>query len=243
MENHGLDQVVGHQDAPALNSLIAACGFAANSHAISHPSLPNYLALTSGSTHGIGDSKDPADHRLATDNIFSQLGAGRWRTLAESMPEPCYPKNQGAYVPRHNPATYYVNLAGQCANQDVALTDTPDLSAPFTLIVPNQRNNTHDTDVAFGDRWLGTFMAKVIKSPEYQSGRTVVVITYDEDEDDGNADNPIATVVVSPSTPKGVRSNIRFTHYSLLRTTEEILGLPLLGAASTAASMREAFNL
>ena len=56
----------------------------------------------------------------------------------------------------------------------------------------------------------------------------------------------IATVVVAPTTPAGARSATLFNHYSLLRTTEELLGLPgRLGHAGDAstASMRAAFGL
>jgi hypothetical protein len=49
--------------------------------------------------------------------------------------------------------------------------------------------------------------------------------------------------VISPSTPAGTRSGTFFSHYSLLRTTEELLGLPKLGQASSARSMAAAFHL
>jgi len=50
--------------------------------------------------------------------------------------------------------------------------------------------------------------------------------------------------VVSPSTPQGTRSATLFNHYSLLRTTEEMLGISsILGRARSERSMRAAFNL
>ncbi len=243
MENHGPDQVVGSQDAPYLNSLIEKCGLATNSHAVAHPSLPNYIAMTSGGTQGITNDGPPAQHPLTAESIFSQLGEGKWRSLSQSMPSNCYQRNAGTYVPRHNPATYYVNIVGQCSNQATPLTEPPDLSAPFTFIAPNQRSNTHDTSVSYGDEWLAEFIPTVLDSPEYTSGRTAVVITYDEDENEGNPSNPIATVLIAPSTTPGTRDATYYTHYSLLRTTEELLGLGLLGQAAQATSMRKGFNL
>ena len=54
----------------------------------------------------------------------------------------------------------------------------------------------------------------------------------------------VATVVISPYTPPGTRSAALFNHYSLLRTTEEPLGIEtLLGRAARAESMRPAFGL
>jgi hypothetical protein len=49
--------------------------------------------------------------------------------------------------------------------------------------------------------------------------------------------------VISPSTTPGTQSAMLFNHYSLLRTTEQLLGLPLLGQASGAGSMVSAFGL
>jgi len=243
MENHGRGQIVNNTQAAYFNSLRKKCGYASNAHAITHPSLPNYIAMTSGGTQGVTDSGSPAAHRLSAANLFSQLGSGRWRTLAESMPSACYKSNSGTYVPRHNPATYFTNVASQCATQNIRLTATPSFSAPFTMIVPDQRSNTHDTSIAYGDQWLASFVPKVIKSAQYQSGRTVLFITYDEDENAGNSSNPIATLVISPRTPAGLISSAYFTHYSLLRTTEELLGLPLLGKAKSAYSMKGPFRL
>lgn len=241
MENHGSGQVVGSANAPFLNSLIAKCGLATNMHAITHPSLPNYLALTSGSTQGVTDDAGPPVHPLAGPSIFSQLGPGRWRAVNESMPSNCQRTSSGSYVVHHNPATYYTNVAAQCASQDVTLTTPPDLSAPFTFITPNNQSNTHDTTISYGDSWLSNFVPRILDSAEYRAGRTLVVITYDEDE--GTAGNKIATVLMAPSIGVGVTDATNLTHYSLLRTTEELLGLPLLGNAATANSMRAGFHL
>ena len=86
-------------------------------------------------------------------------------------------------------------------------------------------------------------MPSILNSAQYREGRTAVVITYDEDENEGNPQNPITTVVISPSTGAGIKDPTYYTHYSLLRTTEELLGLELLGHAAAATSMRQGFNL
>jgi hypothetical protein len=53
----------------------------------------------------------------------------------------------------------------------------------------------------------------------------------------------VLTEVISPSTPVGSTSATLFNHYSLLATTEQLLGLPALGEAASAATMTAAFNL
>jgi phosphatidylinositol-3-phosphatase len=243
LENRDLAEFMDPADAPYFTGLAARCGLADDMHAIAHPSLPNYIALTSGSRRGVTDDGSPADHPLGANSIFGQLGSGGWRTLAESMPGNCHRSDSGRYVPRHNPATYFTRVRTQCRDQDVPLSRGLALSAPFTLVIPDQIHNTHDSDVATGDRWLARFVPTVLGSRTYQRGRTAVFITFDEAENAPGNGNRIATLVVSPGTRPGTVSKTRFTHYSLLRTTQELLGLPLLGKANSATSMRSAFNL
>jgi hypothetical protein len=241
MENKAYDDVLQGSTAPFLQSLARACGQATNLHAETHPSLPNYIAMTSGSTHGVQDDNPPPSHPLGGPSIFSQLGA-HWRALQESMPRPCDSGTTDLYAPKHNPAAYYTNLAKSCKKQDVRLGSKPDLSARFTFITPNLCHDMHNCDVATGDRYLSSLVPKIVKTKQYRAGHTVVFITWDED--DGSTSNLIPTLVISPSTRPGTKSAKRFTHYSMLRTTEELLGLKKkLGGAAHAASMRVAFGL
>src|SRR5437660_2352765 len=69
MENHAYGQIVGSADAPYINQLAREHGLASNFYAEGHPSLPNYIAMTSGSTQDIADDNPPADHRLDVPNI------------------------------------------------------------------------------------------------------------------------------------------------------------------------------
>ena len=105
LENVGYS-VVGSPSAPYLNALSDRCGLATNYLAISHPSLPNYVALTSGTTHGITDDAEPEAHPLGGPSIFSELD-GNWRGLIQSMPPRCDHVTSGSYAARHNPAVYY----------------------------------------------------------------------------------------------------------------------------------------
>jgi hypothetical protein len=236
LENTDYRSVVGARAAPYFNRLARKCGVATRFSTETHPSLPNYIAMTSGSTQGISDDADPSAHRLSVPSIFSQLG-GDWRSLHESMPGNCAPTASGLYAVKHNPAAYYTNVA--CAAQDMPLANPPDISARFTFIKPNLCDDMHDCSVAKGDAWMAGFLPKVLNSPQYRAGRAAVFITWDE----GDRSNTIPTFVIAPSTRRGTMSATAFSHYSLLRTTEEMLGLPRLGKASTAASMRSAFHL
>lgn len=259
MENHGYDESVGSGSMPYLTRLAHRCGIATHYHSIGHPSLPNYIAATSG-------LRWPALDRFRSDcspssscstgaaSIFAQ--APTWRAYEQSMPAPCSRRDSGEYAVRHNPPPYYRSLA-HCARADVPLSALgSDLASgglpAFSFITPNLCNDSHSCSVAVGDQWLARKIPKLVRSRPYRRGHTVIFITYDEGTGSAPYDcGPrglatschVATVVVSPSTKPGTRAGRRFNHYSLLRTTEGLLGLRRLRAASKAVGMASAFGL
>ncbi len=186
------------------------------------------------------DDKPPSKHRLTGPSIFSQLGSG-WRSLQESMPSNCQLTDSYPYAVRHNPAAYFTSVRTACYAQDVPLGSTPDISARFTEITPNVCNDTHDCPIETGDNWLSAFVPKILASAEYKAGNTRLVITWDED--DYGTTNHIPTLVIAPSTVAGSRYGGALDHYSLLRTAQQLLGLPCLENSCSAASMRAGFNL
>jgi phosphatidylinositol-3-phosphatase len=240
LENEAFSSVVGSHSAPYITRLAASCGVATRFRAEAHPSLPNYVAMTSGSTQGISDDNGTGAHRLTVPSIFSQLGTG-WRALEESMPHACTLANAGRYAVRHNPAAYYVGVRAQCRRQDVPLRGAPAPSVPFTFVTPNLCHDMHSCSVATGDAWLSGWLPRLLRTPQYRSGSTAVFITWDEDN--GSAGQHIPTLVVSADTRAGTRSATAFDHFSLLATTEDLLGLPRLAGAAHATSMAGAFGL
>lgn len=242
LENRAYSQIIGSRSAPYMNRLASRCGLATRFIAETHPSLPNYIAMTSGSTQAITDDGPPSEHSLNAPSIFSQVGSRGWRSLQESMPSSCKLDDAGDYAVRHNPAAYYQSIRGACRSASVPLGARPDLGARFTFVTPNLCHDMHDCDVATGDAWLKGFLPKVFSSRTYRAGKTAVFVTWDED--DHSAGNHIATLVVAPGVKPRTRSGVPFDHYSMLRTTEELLGLKTyLGDAASATSMRRAFNL
>ena len=261
MENHSFGDIIGNTaQAPYINTLAGQCGLATNYHNISHPSLPNYVAMTSGlSGRELKPfNSDCSPSKKCSTSAPSIFGQGEtWRAYEESMPSNCAPANSGEYAVRHDPPPYYPGLAG-CSTFDVPYTqlaaDLASNSLPaFSFITPNLIDDMHDGTIAQGDTWLSSNLPTILSSPEYTSGSTAVIITWDEGaggktgEDclTNTADTSclVATIVVSPSTVAGTTSATLFNHYSLLGTTEQLLGLPALGAASSASTMTSAFNL
>jgi phospholipase C len=260
MENKSYADIVGSSAAPFENALAKACGLATDFHATTHPSLPNYIAATSGLPVSQLDqfhSDCEPSSSCSTDapSIFSQ--APSWRSYMESMPAPCAATgNGGQYAPRHNPAVYYRDLAG-CQANDLPLDALDaDLAADrlpaFSFVAANLCHDTHDCSVQQGDAWLQEFITKLVGSPTYARGGLAIFLTWDEGVPEhvtpcaGAGDDPgchVPLIVVSPSIRPGTQVNDRYDHYSLLRTTEELLGLQPLGEAAQAQSMAAAFGL
>ena len=259
MENHSYGAVIGAADAPYINSIAGECGLATNYHNVTHPSLPNYIAATSGldlaNLHPFTSDCDPAG--ACTTNTGSIFAQGEsWKAYEESMPSNCDHSNTGNYAVRHNPPAYYTALIG-CSSNDVPYdhlaTDLARNALPnFSFITPNLINDMHDGTLADGDTWLAHNLPILLDSPEYAGDSTAIFLTWDEGE--GGSSNDCATnatdvgchvaaLVISPSTRAGTRSTDSFSHYSLLATTEELLGLPKLGQAGSNTSMVNAFNL
>jgi hypothetical protein len=239
LENVGYS-VVGSSSAPYFNQLASRCGLATNDVAISHPSLPNYIALTTGSTQGISDDGEPSAHPLTVPSIFSELGSN-WKSLVESMPSACDRVTSGQYAARHNPAVYLTSIASSCAHNDVPMKLPLQLGAGFTLIVPNICDDMHSCPVSTGDAWLRRIVPLILTSSQYQSRSLVLFITFDEN--DSMASNQVPTLVIAPSTPRGDRVTAPLNHYSLLKTTEILLNVRQLDHAKTARSMITPFHL
>ena len=259
MENRSYGDIIGSSQAPYINALANECGLATNYHNISHPSLPNYIAATSGlSLSGVKKFKSDCrpSKRCSTSapSIFGQTSS--WKAYEESMTSNCERNNDGEYAVRHNPPPYYTSLSN-CATNDVPYTQlSTDLSAgtlpAFSFVTPNLIDDMHDGTVAQGDSWLTNNVPAILNSTLYQSGNVALFITWDEGEGGSSNDCAtnvtdvgchVATLVISPSTLPGTQSSTLFNHYSMLASTEQLLGLPPLGQAAGANSMIAGFNL
>jgi hypothetical protein len=244
MENKEASQILGSSAAPYINQLAGQYAYAADYYGMRHPSLPNYLALTGGSTFGV--ASDCVTCYVSGDNIAAQLEkAGRtWKAYMESMPQPCY---QGAgaqgYAQKHDPFIYYNDIrtnANLCQNI-VPLTqfqtDLNQNSVPqFAWITPNLCNDMHDCSVGTGDNWLKTWVPKILASSAWKDNGALF-ITFDEGVTNAGCcqyatGGKVSTLVISPLVKQGFVSHVPYDHYSLLRTIEEAWGLPLLKNAA-----------
>jgi hypothetical protein len=245
VENHSLSQM---QDGmPYTFGLAKLYSYATGYHAITHPSLPNYLAIAGGSTFGVTDDADPSAHLIKGRSVFGQALAHKRtaKVYAEHMPHRCALTNDGRYAVRHNPWTYFVGERTACRTYDVRLRRlAQDVSAGHLpnagLVVPDVCSDAHDCSLATADAWLQKRIQLVMSGPDWKSGRLAIVITADED--DRNHGNQVLTVVVAKTLHHVVVST-PLTHYSLTRFYDDVLGAPYLRKAASAPSLTTAFGI
>ena len=254
LENKEEGQVLGSHDAPYLNRLAGEGGVATRSYGVSHPSLPNYLALTSGSTHGI--TSDCTACSVNAPNVVDQLERATlsWKAYMEDLPRPCFlGAFSGEYAKKHNPFAYYDDVAGDRARcrrmvplsrlgRDLRRGRLP----TYTFIAPNLCHDMHDCSVAVGDRFLSQLVPPLLRSV---GPHGFVIVTFDEGASNagccgGSAGGRIATIVAGPDVRRGARMTRPIDHYGVLRTVEDALGLQRLGAARDArhGSLRPLFS-
>src|SRR5437868_1651697 len=235
MENHEYGSIVGSRSAPYINKTLIRDGLlVTNYHAPFHPSLPNYLALTSGSNDGCTSDGCPR-RSIAANNLFNQLGTG-WKAYEESMPTPCDRGNSGRYAVRHNPPPYYTDLRGTCATQDVALpalaADLTSGTLPqFSFVTPNLCSDMHDCTVSMGDHFLAATV------PPLLDAGALVIVVWDEGTTDKGGGGHVACIVDGPGVTRHSTSSAALTHYSVLAGIEDALGLPRLGRARAATPL------
>jgi hypothetical protein len=225
---------------PFLKDLAARGALLSNVFAVAHPSLPNYVALTTGSTYGLHSNDEVT---LDVPHIGDLVeGAGRtWKVYAEGYPGNCFlGSNAGAYVRRHVPFLSFQNVQTDPArcqrivNASVLASDIENGTLPdYGFYVPDVNNDGHDTGVAFADQWLAQTFGPRLQDSRFTDG-TLFVVTFDEGS--GTGSNHIYTVLYGPGVVPGSVSTSRYDHYSLLRTIEDALGLGTLGQEDARAS-------
>jgi phosphatidylinositol-3-phosphatase len=248
MENAEYGEVIGSAKAPYVNSLARRYGLATQSFAITHPSLPNYLALTSGSTQGIGS--DCSGCAVSATNIVDQLEAAKisWRAYLEDLPGPCFHgAGAGAYAKKHNPFAYYRDIArspARCRKLVGFARLAADLRAgslpSYAWISPNLCDDGHDCGVAAGDRFLARTVPALLRE---LGPHGMLVLSWDEGVSDAGccgvaAGGRIATIVAGPDVRRGARMAAPIDHYGVLASIEQALGLPALAGAADPRSGR-----
>jgi acid phosphatase len=236
-ENHGYPDIIGSPSAPYINALASRSALFTDSSGVSHPSQPNYLAIFSGSTKGITDDSCP--HTFAGANLASEALASHltFAGYSESMPNTGFTGcESGGYERDHNPWSDFPNVPA-AANRTFASFPSDYANLPaISFVVPNVLDNMHNGTVSQGDSWLRSNLSGYAQWAA--SHNSLLVLTWDED--DGGAGNHIATMITGAHVRPG-RYGGSINHYNVLRTIEDMYGLPHLGASAAAAPLTEGF--
>lgn len=219
-----------------------------------HPSLPNYVLLTSGSTNGVtSDSAPDGNVEIeGTANLPDQLDAAGipWRAYMESMGSPCTMSDVGEYTVHHDPFVYYQTMQSnpaRCAQRVVDFeahfaSDLASGAYRYMWITPDDCDNMHSCAVSVADAWLQRVVTQIQAADAYKSGGAIFVVG---DEGSTRFLSAAGNVVAIWASPKLARpsmvSNTAFDHRSYVATIEDAFGIPRLPATVDATPMDEFF--
>lgn len=245
LENHAYSEIIGSPAAPYINGLVndSMSALFTASYGLTHPSQPNYIYLFSGANQGVVDNNMPVGIPFTTANLARQLiDAGKtFKTYSEGLPSIGYDSAaSGAYVRKHNPVANWMGaginqVAPNCNHPFTAFPTSNFASLPtVSFVVPDQNNNMHDgaspANITVSDSWIYTNLNSYIQWAKMNN--SLFILTFDEDN--SLSKNHIATIFNGAMVHKASYSN-RINHYNILRTIEDMYGLPYAGNAASSS--------
>jgi len=259
LENRDYTGAIGNPQMPHLNALAQQNTLLSNYFAVRHPSLPNYIALMSGSTQSI--TKDCTDCFINQPNLADRIEAGgrTWKSYLEGMPSPCFIGDSSPYAQKHNPLLYFDSVrldAARCQRSILPLTALDaDLAANqlpnFSFIMPNLCNSGHNCDAGTADTWMNNMVTKLQASPSFGKN-SLIIVTFDEGGEKSTesccglgtkAGGQVATLLISPKARQGFTDSTAYSHYSLLKMILSAWNLPDLGQSASAPPIRAPWNI
>lgn len=233
-ENKSFGQIVGNRHAPVINALLARGALFTNAHGVTHPSLPNYLAMFAGVTNDNGDGCPATGISATAPNLGSELHAAHlsFNGYSESLPVSgstvCA---AGTYARKHAPWVAFANVPRSDHRSFANFPRSFDRLPTVSFVIPNVDDDMHDGTIAAGDTWIHDHLHDLLRWADTHD--TLVVLTWDEGFD---SENTVATVLYGPMIKPG-RYTQRISHYELLRTIEDFYALPPSGRAKKALAI------
>ncbi len=252
LENHNYHQIIGAPSAPYINALSndPYTALFTESFGLERPSQPNYLDLYSGSNQGVTNNNVPPANPFNTPNLGRQLiDAGKtFTTYSEDLPYAGYNgPTSGHYARKHNPAANWmgsgINQISVSTNQPFSAFPASDFSQLPTVcfIMPNQNNDMHNGSdtarIVIGDTWVHDHLDAYIQWAK--TNNSLFILTFDEDN--LQLRNHIVTLMTGEMVKPGQYDQI-INHYSVLRTIEDMYGLPYAGKAASVDPIEGCWN-
>ena len=257
-ENKGFADVIGSAKAPYINSLAAAGASLTAYSGLHHPSQPNYIELFSGAEHGVCNDSCVTSPITAVNLAASLFAAGKtFIGYADGLPDPITACKSGFYARKHCP---WINFTGVPMSATADFKTFPRTNAGFaslptvSFVIPTLDHDMHDptkaipTAVHLGDDWLKKHLEKYRQWA--MTNNSLLIVTWDEDSSSYKYPtwcgpginttppaNRIPTIVVVEHVKPGSTSAKTYTHYNLLRTIEDMYGLPAIGGSATAGAI------
>ncbi|MFB7997846.1 alkaline phosphatase family protein [Streptomyces sp. NPDC056002] len=231
-ENHAYNQVIGSSSAPYINSLKTNGASLSASYALTHPSQPNYFALFSGATQGITDDSCYTPGFSSQPNLASELiAAGKtWGSYNEGLPsQGSTTCSSGDYARKHNPWFGFSNVPTSTAKTFAQFPSDYSTLPQVSFVVPDLCSDMHDCSVSTGDTWLKNNLSAY--ATWAKTHNSLLLVTFDEDN--RLAGNKIPTVLYGQQVTPGATSATTYNHYDVLRTIEDMYGLPHAGNAAS----------
>jgi phosphatidylinositol-3-phosphatase len=253
MENKNYNAIIGRPDeAPYINGLAKGGAVFSNSFAVSHPSQPNYLALFSGSTQGVTNDNCPKTFKNVPNLGTELLRAGQsFAGYSETMPSAGYTGcTHGVplfgYTRSHNP---WVDFSSIPAASNLTFASFPINYARLptvSIVVPNECHDMHSCPRDNGDLWIKANLGGYASWA--RSHNSLLIVTWDEDGTrleipllGGGDGNKVPTIFYGAHVRTETYSE-HITHYSILRTLEDMYGLPRAGASASAKPITDVWQ-
>jgi phosphatidylinositol-3-phosphatase len=241
LENREYGAVIGRRQGHYLTRLARRYALAARYYALGHPSLPNYLGMTAGSTFDVSHDCNGCD--FERPSLLNQLdNAGiSWKAYFEGLPWPGYlGARLGGYSKHFDPFAYDTRLTSQPADRSRIVplsqlfTDMRAHSLPrFIWIAPNLCHDSHYCSVATSDQFASRLVPRILRT---LGPHGVLYLTWDEGTTRAGTHGHrggghVALIAAGPASRRGAIVRRLADHYSLLRTIEAGYRLPALGRA------------
>jgi hypothetical protein len=258
MENQSQSSIIGNSSLPYINNTLTQhYPQATNVYATIHPSLPNYLMISSGTTSGITNDCSAGAGCQGSANLANQLDiAGiSWAGYFENMPYAGYSGGDTGgsdgygsqfYIQHHNPFVYYPDLKTELTTKtkpytsiiaDLNSTTPPD----FVWISPNMLNNMHDGPMSVGDTWLSK-QIPLIQATNWYKQNGQILLTWDESDSTdtsgfaGSQGGKVAAILISQAQLNGADYTSSLNQAGILRSIEQAYKVSFLNNAANTSN-------
>jgi hypothetical protein len=240
-----------------------------NELALAVLSEPHYVWIESGtnafSDHTFTTDDDPSSSNStsSTSHMATQIknatNGVTWRTYQEGLDSStgsCPIHSSGFYAAKHDPFVFFQDVSGNppsaknsyCESHHEPYTSfASDLAAgnvaTYTFITPDLCHDMHGASgcpdsnlIQQGDDWLSANLPPIITYVNANAG--VIFVEWDQ----GDTTLQMPFLAIGPGVKAGYTGTVSYNHSSIVRSVEEILGLPILSKVSSASDLSALFE-